>query len=227
METKKTNRANLEKKRSVFFQTGLLLTLGFVLLAFEWKVSPRISDIEWKPIPRADVVIIDVPITRAEQKELPPPPKPVMDLSIVDDDVVVPEEIHITVEIGEKTAIEPGVFEEPTITETDEPDIFYKVEEMPLFNGKPAEEGFREYIRDNLVYPQIAIENGITGKVLVQFVVDQYGNITNVQIVRGADSSLNNEAVRLITSSPKWKAGIQQGKPVKVQFTFPIQFKLQ
>ena len=95
---------------------------------------------------------------------------------------------------------------------------------MPEFPGGDLE--LRKYIAQNIQYPEIAKENGIQGKVFVQFVVNQKGEVEQVKVVRGVDPSLDKEAVRVIQSLPKWKPGSQRGKPVKVSFTVPINFQL-
>jgi TonB family protein len=103
--------------------------------------------------------------------------------------------------------------------------VFFVVEEMPSFQGRTPE-AFREYIQDNLVYPEEAKESHITGKVFVQMIVNSKGKVTNVEVVRSASPVLDAEAVRVVESSPLWKPGSQRGIPVAVQFTFPIDFKL-
>jgi len=119
-------------------------------------------------------------------------------------------------------------FKETVIETVVEDEIFTIVEDMPTFKGKTAEEGFREYISQNLKYPQTAIDNGIFGKVFVQFVIDQKGNVIDLQVVRSADPLLDNEALRLIRStSGMWTPGKQRKEPVKVRYTFPITFRLQ
>ena len=231
METKKSDRANLEKKRSVFFQVGLLLALGLAFVAFEWQVTTRISDIVWEQIP-IDFITIDIPVTTVAPA--PPPPAPPQSgyiLDIVDNDVVLVDfpEIFFNVENGYN--ILPTVEFAPTdVVEEDEPEIFCVecVEERALFNGKPVEEAFRNYVSQNLTFPQIAIDHGISGKVFVQFVVDPKGNAVDIQVVRGVDPLLDNEALRLIKStSGMWTPGKQRGKPVKVKYTFPVVFQLQ
>ena len=77
-------------------------------------------------------------------------------------------------------------------------------------------------------YPQIAYENNIQGRVIVQFVVDKDGSITNVQVAQsGGDPSLDKEAVRVVKAMPKWRPGMQKGKPVRVKYTMPVNFSLQ
>ena len=107
-----------------------------------------------------------------------------------------------------------------------EEEVFFIVEDMPSFQGK-GQEGFREFISKNLRYPEIAAENGISGKVYVQFAVNSKGKVVDAVVVRGVDPALDKEAVRVVISSPSWAPGKQRGKPVKVQFTFPINFVLQ
>ena len=96
---------------------------------------------------------------------------------------------------------------------------------MPEFPG--GQSALMKYLSENIRYPVIAQENGIEGRVICSFVVERDGSITDVQVVRGVDPSLDKEAVRVIQSMPKWKPGKQRGKPVRVRFTLPIVFRLQ
>ena len=105
-------------------------------------------------------------------------------------------------------------------------EIFFVVEEMPDFlNG--GQEAFRKFIAENLKYPETAEENGIEGRVFVQFVVRADGRVGNASIVRGVDPALDQEALRVVMASPEWTPGRQRGKPVDVAFTFPITFRLK
>lgn len=110
------------------------------------------------------------------------------------------------------------------LEQTDE-DVFFLVEEMPVFQGRTPE-AFREYLQENLIYPEKAKENHITGKVYVQMVVNSKGEVTDVKVLRGVNPLLDKEAVRVVESSPLWEPAKQNGKAVAVQFTFPIEFKL-
>jgi TonB family protein len=105
-------------------------------------------------------------------------------------------------------------------------EIFFIVEEMPSFQGRTPE-AFREYLQDNLVYPEEAKASHITGRVYVQMIVTSKGEVTNVKILRSASPVFDAEVVRVVESSPLWKPGSQRGIPVAVQFTFPVDFKLQ
>ncbi|MBQ7471406.1 MAG: energy transducer TonB [Prevotella sp.] len=99
--------------------------------------------------------------------------------------------------------------------------IFDVVEQQPQFPGN-----LNQYLRDHINYPTIAQENGIQGKVIVQFVVERDGSITQVNVIRGVDPSLDKEAVRVVKSMPKWTPGKQNGQAVRVKFTLPVNFKL-
>ena len=231
MELKKSNKANLDKKRGLFIEIGMLVALGFVLLAFERQISPKVEVKEDEHVMQdADEEII--PITRAEEEPPPPPPEPpkVTDiLDIVADDVHVDTNIDINIEADQSTEITIApiaTFTAVEVEEEEEEVMFAIVEDKPMFNGKEAEVGFREYIKNNTTYPPVAQENGITGKVFVEFAIGRDGQVTDVRILRGVDPLLDNEAMRVIRASPKWTPGMQRGKPVKVKYNFPVNFQL-
>ena len=226
MEVKKSPKADLENKKTVFMQIGLVVVLAIVLIAFEWSTTDvdasqfdMLEDIE------AEEEI--VPITRQEEVKPPPPPPPpkVTDvLNIVDDDVEIDEELDIEdTEIDEDTEVEFDLSLEEE--ETDDAPVFFIVEEMPEFPGGDVE--LRKYIAQSVKYPVIAQENGIQGRVYVQFVVGTDGKVTQVKVARGVDPNLDKEAIRVVQSMPKWKPGKQRGKAVKVSYTVPINFVLQ
>lgn len=103
-------------------------------------------------------------------------------------------------------------------------DVYLIVEEMPTFPG--GDKALRQYIANAVTYPEEAQKNGIQGKVYVSFVVDVDGSVTASKIVRGVDPSLDKESLRVVRELPKWKPGKEKGKPVKVQYTVPINFAL-
>lgn len=226
MEVKKSPKADLENKKGVFMQIGLVVVLALVLIAFEWKTT----DVDASKFNMTDEVAAEeeiVPITRQEEVTPPPPPPPprVTDvLNIVDDDVELDEELDIQdTEIDENTEIEFNVSLEEE--ESDDTAVFFIVEEMPEFPGGDGE--LRKYIAQSVKYPVIAQENGIQGRVYVQFVVGTDGGVTQVKVARGVDPNLDKEAIRVVQSMPKWKPGKQRGKAVKVSYTVPINFVLQ
>ena len=232
MELKKSDKANLEKSRALFIEIGFLVAMGFILLAFEWKVAPKVEAQE-ETVVQVAMDEEAVPITRAEEAPPPPPPEPpkVTDiLDIVADDVRVETNIDINMEVDFSTEIAPVVFESSgtgtIIEEEEEVVLFAIVEDKPMFNGKDAETGFREWVGKNTVYPPVAQENGITGRVFIEFSIERDGTVSDVRLLRGVDPLLDAEAIRVIKMSPKWSPGMQRGKPVKVKYTFPFLFQL-
>lgn len=231
METKKTPSADLEKKRIVFLQTGFVIVLAVLLLAFEWTSSTNQAN----SLGEMTAAAVDdemIPITRPEElPPPPPPPKPQITeiLNIVEDDVEIEDELEIEdVEADQDMMVEVIEMEE----EAEEASVFFIVEDMPIFmpdKCKTKEEGeaeLRKYINKETVYPEIARENGIQGKVYVSFVVNAKGKVTNVKVARGIDQSLDKEAIRVVSNLPDFSPGKQRGKPVRVSFTVPINFKL-
>lgn len=100
--------------------------------------------------------------------------------------------------------------------------VYTVAEQMPSFKGN-----VNQWLAQNLTYPATAAENGIQGKVVLKFVVDENGNVSDVQVVRSVDPSLDREAVNTVKRMPKWNPGMQNGQPVKVWYTLPVTFKLQ
>jgi protein TonB len=227
MEVKKSPKADLENKKSVFMQIGLVVTLAIVLIAFEWTTTDVDAN-QFELVEELEAEEEIMPITRQEEVKPPPPPPPpkVADvLNIVEDDVELEEELDIEdTEMDEDTEIDFSdlAMEEE---ESDDAPVFFIVEDMPEFPG--GEEALRKYIAQSVKYPVIAQENGIQGRVYVSFVVNTKGKVTDVKIARGVDPNLDKEAIRVVNAMPAWKPGKQRGKAVKVSYTVPINFVLQ
>lgn len=227
MEVKKTPKADLESKKTVFLQIGLVVALSLVLVAFEWTSTDVNVDFS---LQEEDIEVEEeiIPITRQEEVKPPPPPPPpaVADiLNIVEDDVELDEELEIMdTEMSQDDIVDFSnlVFEEET---REEGEIFMIVEEMPEFPG--GTEALQKYLAQSVRYPVIAQENGIQGRVYIQFVINQNGEVTNATILRGVDPSLDREALRVVEAMPKWKPGKQRNRPVRVSYTVPINFVLQ
>jgi len=228
MELKKSDKANLEKKRGLFLEIGFLVALCVALLAFEWKVAPNEEARDEGPI-RESIEEDFVQVTRQDEPPPPPPepPKVTDILDIVADDVHVDTNIDINIEADQSTEITPVVFEAAAVVEDEEEEVLFAiVEDKPLFNGKDAETAFREWVHSKVVYPPVAQENGISGRVFIEFAISRTGDVEEVRLLRGVDPLLDNEALRVIRSSPKWTPGYQRGKPVKVKYQFQLQFRL-
>jgi protein TonB len=227
MEVKKSPKADLEGKKTTSLLIGYVLILAILFVAFEW--SERDKQVT------TDTGIVDVvfeeeiiPITEQEQKQAPPPPeapKAEEIIQIVENDAEVEE---TTIQASDETdkAVEvkyvPVEVEEE---EVEEQQIFQVVEEMPEFPGGMSE--CMKFLGKNIKYPTISQENGVQGRVIVQFVVNQDGSIVDAVVARGVDPYLDKEALRVVGMMPKWKPGKQRGKAVRVKYTLPVMFRLQ
>ncbi len=218
MEKKKNPHVNLEKKKGMYFQIGLIVTLITVIIAFEWKSYDKVN-YNLGQLDMGDLEEEIIPITKEEEKPPPPPPPP----PPIDEEDIVEDEEEIENEF-EMEDTESDEDEEIIIEEEEEEEFFMVVENMPEFPG--GDLGLMKYIQKNVRYPAIAKEYNITGKVYVSFIVDKTGSVTNVKIVRGVDKNLDAEALRVVKSLPKYTPGRQMGRPVRVMFTIPINFTL-
>ncbi|MDI3504924.1 MAG: periplasmic protein TonB [Bacteroidota bacterium] len=226
-EIKKTPRANIENQKDTAILMGLVLALALVFVAFEW--STQTTKLDASTVVQDVVAEEEIEITRRDPTPPPPPPPPAPE---------APEIIQV-VETKVETRIEINMEDDqskaqiqtytppppPKQVEEEEEEIFVVVENQPEFPGGQA--AMMKFLSENIKYPVIAQENGIQGRVICNFVVERDGSITDVQVVRGVDPSLDKEAVRVIQSMPKWKPGMQRGKPVRVRFTLPVVFRLQ
>jgi len=227
MEVKKSPKADLESKRNLFLMLGLVIALGLILAAFEYTAAPTKTE-SLGQIEMQEVEEEIIPITREQEVQPPPPPPPqvVEVLNIVDDDVEIEDELIIDTEVTDDMVIDVApVIQTAAEEEEEETQVFFIVEDMPEFPG--GELALRQYIANAIKYPVIAQENGIQGRVYVTFVVNTDGSVSDARIARGVDPSLDKEALRVVNQLPKWKAGMQRGKPVRVSYTVPINFVLQ
>lgn len=227
MEVKKTRRANLEKGKSRWLFMGLIVALSFMFVSFEWterNVTYAISDLVSDPDFFEDLV----PATYNQEKPLPPPLPPAAvnpeELKIVDDNSTEKESNISASDPTDAPVIIPTPVEVPEETVEEETE-FIIVEEMPMFGSGAAD--LMKYLSANIKYPTVSAEQGVQGKVVVQFVVGTHGEILNPVVVKSVDPYLDKEAIRVISTMPKWKPGKQRGKAVRVKYTVPVVFKLQ
>ena len=228
MEVKKSPKADLENKKTTNLLIGAILTLSVLFIGFEWSERDKqvATDTGLTEIVFEEEII---PITEQEQpKQAPPPPEaPKVEevLEIMDNDSKV-EESTIQASDDTQAAVEvkytPVEVEEE---EVDEQEIFTVVEEMPSFPGGMGE--CMKFLAKNIKYPTVAQENGVQGRVIVQFVINRDGSIVDAKVVRGVDPYLDKEALRVIKMMPKWSPGKQRGKEVRVKYTLPVMFRLQ
>ena len=229
MEIKKSDKANLENKKLLFVEIGLVISLGITLFAFEWTSKETVVS----TLEDTTEILIEEEIIPITQETPPPPPAapkiPVLSdqIDIVDDEIEIEDDMFMNleddaslgVEIMDYVEVEEEVVEEEAIP-------FQLVEEKPSFQGGDANQ-FSKWVNQRLVYPEIAKENGVQGRVTLQFTVEKDGTVTKVKVLRGVDPSLDKEAVRVVSSSPKWSPGKQRDRAVPVTYTFPVIFQLR
>ena len=224
MEVKKNPKANLEQLKQIFILSGLVVSLGIMVMAFNWKSNTAQAE----DLGNVEVQLDDelAEVTRKQELPPPPPPEPQQQqkaeiIKIVDDNTET-DDVDLDTEADDDTEIEivDDIEEDEEVVET----VFVTVEKMPEFPG--GELAMRRYIGKNINYPAVARENDIQGTVYLRFVVLRNGKVGDVQLLRGVDQLLDDEAIRVVKSLPKFEPGMQGGKKVKVWFSVPINFKL-
>ncbi|MBQ5533193.1 MAG: energy transducer TonB [Bacteroidales bacterium] len=225
METKKSKKADLEKRKILFFELGLVLSLALTLTAFEIIGSREghAFQYDWDAIPEEIETVIP---TTPEKPEIPTPPAPKFGNSfeLVDNHVEILDEIIPIDQMGDDYTVIIEI-DDPT----DEPDVpenlILDVPEVePSFPG--GDEALYSFIDKIIIYPRKAREVGIEGTVVVEFVVEPNGKLSNVTAIRKVAPSLDEEAVRVVKMLPAWNPGKQMGKAVRTRFRLPIRFQL-
>lgn len=228
MEPKKSPKADLENKKSLFLEIGLIFALIFCLIALEWTSGQRRAS-AYDNMSEEAIEEEQVPVTEETPPEQAPPPEPtVTDLfEIVENDVVLNNDVNFQDdETSEDKVVEIYAPVIQAQEEETEEEIFVIVEDMPKFKGGDIN-NFREWVQKRVRYPELAAENGIQGRVFISFVVEPTGNVTNVTVTRSVDPLLDEAAKEAVMASPKWEPGMQRGRPVRVRYSIPIIFQLQ
>ena len=227
MEIKKSQHSDLEAKKFIFFEVGIIVALVLALIAVEWDMPVKkiTVNMPWQSV-MEDVVIKNTVIE--EQK---PAPKPVVApvIRLVDNSTAITQDLVINSEI-KPDDIQPDYVAPTAVHMEEEKSIaeeipFVVVEKMPEFPG--GMNALLEFLAKNTRYPLEAAETGIQGTVYLAFVVEKDGKVSNIKTLRGIGGGCNQEAERVLGLMPKWKPGNQFGKPVRVLFNMPVAFKLQ
>jgi len=221
MKAKKYKHADLENKRVIFFQIGLVCALALAFTAFEWssdKAPVKIpKGCEVEPM---EIEMIDITRHKAPEVKKPVPMR-LSDVILITEEDVIDD---IDLEFPEYADVDEYNFDtEEEVLEDDTP--FIRVEEMPEFPG--GQMAMMTFVAKNVKYPVVCVENHIQGKVFVSFVIDRTGEVIDVKVLRSPHESLSKEAVRVVESMPRWKAGRQRNNAVKVAYNIPVNFVLQ
>ena len=222
MELKKNPKLELSNYRLLIFAISLSMSIGMVLIAFEWKTVGLSSTVSLETSGTAFEEVMEVPITN---QVTPPPPK-VSTPTIIEipDEEEIQEivDINLDIEISEPV-VESLVFEDTPEEEVAD-EVFNVVEIMPTFPGGSAK--FIEFISQNLKYPKKALRANVEGKVIVSFIVEADGNLSEIEVVKGIGYDCDEEAVRVLSSTPDWIPGQQMGRNVKVRVMLPLNFNI-
>lgn len=226
MDIKKNPEVDVQNKRVILLEVGLAVALLIVIAAFLY--TPREYRIEQVDMQQAVVEEEITEITRQDQK--PPEPPKRTEITVITDilNIVTNDEKISTnvdfAEFAEDIEIVQQVAVDDENLEDDQP--FVRVEQMPSFMGGDLMT-FRNWVQSKVRFPQIAQENNISGRVLLMFVIERDGSLTNIQVLQTPDSSLSDEAIRVLKTSPKWTPGKQRNQSVRVKYTLPIDFRIQ
>ncbi len=229
MQAKKTEKADLEKRRGLYLEIGLVVVLVAALVAFNVKSYDN-KKIEVTQRTAEDEIEEQVIQTQDDTPPPPPPPEPEVvttEVNIIENDAESDKELNMDVfdKIEKQENIEIAPVQVEQEEEEVEDEIFQVVEQDPEYPG--GVEALYKFIQQNLKYPQLAKENNITGRVFVQFVVEKDGSVSNVKAARDIGGGCGAEAVRVIKAMPKWTPGKQRGKAVRAAYTLPVNFVLQ
>lgn len=222
----KPNSANqkLLKKRSLFFSIGLVISLSVVITAFEWKTADIVPTVDFED---PGISIIDIDEIIATRHTVPPKPKPDVIRNVEDSELVEPTDVS--------NLLSPEDFTEPTddynldnlpdLGDEVAPEFTDYSTTPPSFVGGEAK--FYNYLRKNLEYPSSAKVSGTMGLVILSFVIDEEGSITNIKVVKGINEELNNAAIEVLRNSPKWNPGLKGGIPFQARMQIPIQYSFE
>ena len=228
MEIKKSPKADLENKKTLFLEIGLVIALALAGTAFAISSKPEAEP--YAP-PKQDVREQEFEMDRTiQQQEQQPEQQKAKTQVLADVLTIVSNDTKIDTPdlLFSDDAADFDDFEfevEEVVEQIVEEEIFVTAEEMPTFQGGDLSK-FRNWVQSNVKYPQIALENGIQGNVVIKFVVEKDGKLSNIQVLQSPDKTLSDAAVQVLQKSPKWKPGKQRNKPVRVTYTLPVSFKI-
>lgn len=224
METKKSHSADVNKKSSLFLAIGLLTSISLTFIAFEWKQYDRGDLMDLGTIIDDFDDLIEVPPTEQTPPKAPPIQQPKIIPIPDDEEINEVVEINLDVEITESTEVENLIFEPAPEKEVAD-EIHLIVEEYAKFPG--GWDQWAKFLNKNFQYPRQAVKMRIEGTVHLSFIVDTEGIISDIQVTRGIGGGCNEEAIRVLKSSPRWTPGKQRGVPVKSRMAIQIKFGLK
>lgn len=219
MALRKTEKADIRRRYPLFIEFGMLLTLVILIVAF--RLDMTIDDEFDISLQEQEVVQMEEIQQTLQVEKPPPPPRPPVPVEVPNDEVLEDDELDLDVFLDiDAVADLPPPPPPAAVEEEAEPEIFVIVEQMPdLIGGLGG-------LQKKLKYPEIAKKAGVEGRVFLQFVVDENGNVTDPIVTRGIGAGCDEEAIRAVLTA-KFTPGKQRGKAVRVKMSLPITFKLK
>jgi protein TonB len=219
MALRKKDEANLRNEYSIWVEVGLVLTLVILITAFRFNLQAE-DDFKVELEEQEVVQMEEVQQTKQEVKP-PPPPKPPVPVEVPNDEIIEDSDVDFdaSLDLSESLDTSEGPPEPPEEEEEEEEEIFVVVENQPDCGGVAA-------LQKEVKYPEFAKKAGIEGRVFIQFVVDESGNVTNPRVTRGVHKLLDQEALRAVKTL-QCEPGKQRGEAVKVQMSLPVTFRLK
>jgi protein TonB len=219
MGVRKDDSADLRKQYPIYVQVGMVVALLLLILAFRVDLQQE-SDFQVVMEEQEVVQMEEIQQTEQETKP-PPPPRPPVPVEVPNDEIVEDEAVNLDASLDLNESLETSAPPpSPEEEEEEEQEVFVVVEDRPeLIGGMAA-------LQKAVEYPEFAKKAGIEGRVFVQFVVDEQGNVQNPQVTRGVHKLLDQAAVEAVKEM-KFKPGKQRGKAVKVQMSLPVTFRLR
>jgi protein TonB len=221
LRKRKTEKADLRTRYPLYFEIGMVLTLALLIVAFRLDLRPD-SNFE-VALQQQEVVQMEEIVQTQQVEKPPPPPRPPVPVEVPNDEILEDEDLDLdmTLDLDDPISDLPPPPPPPPDDEPEpEPEIFVIVEQMPDLIGGLGE------LQKRITYPEIAKKAGVEGRVIVQFVVNEQGNVTDPVVVRGIGAGCDEEAIRAV-SEAKFTPGRQRGNPVRVKMSLPITFKLK
>lgn len=214
-------KKDLKNGYLIRLELGFVLTLLIFISAFKINIQPAEKDDAFVADKQEEVYVEEIVQTKQELKA-PPPPRPVVPVEVPNDEIIEDEMIDLDSELNmdDEFIDLPPPPPSADDDEEEEEEIFVVVEQMPELQGGLSA------IQSKIKYPEMAMKAGIEGRVVVQFVIDENGNVTNPVVVRGIGGGCDEEALRAV-KQVKFTPGRQRGKPVKVRYSLPVSFKLE
>ena len=221
--SRKTDKADIQKRYPIYIELGLIVALGALIVAFRLDLRPEETNMD--VVQEQETVQMEEVQQTQQVKEPPPPPKPPVPVEVPNSEELENQNLDFDAALDINEAPTGPPPPPPDEEEEEEPtqEVFVAVEDMPQM--LPDRQTAMQNLMQSIQYPDMAKRAGVEGRVIVQFIVDEQGNVTSPQVLQGKGAGLDKEAIRVVKQL-KFKPGQQRGSAVKVKMALPINFQL-